>query len=334
NLLINGSFQVAQRGASFDSTTTPANNDNAYLLDGWVLISEGNDAVDVSQESTTVPTGSKYAMHFDAETTDKQFGIFQAVDSVTSAGIIGGTASLSFQARTTGTEIGTVRAAILCWTGTADALTDPVGTWNQDGSNPVWNSNYTIENTPSDLDLTASFQKFTIENVLINTASCVNVGVVIWVDDGTITVADNLYISQVKLEQGARATAWQEKPRWEELHDAQFFFERIEPTATNGYIMNGIITGSTGNAFWGVMTYERKRAAPSITSSAYANFKVRAANLTIDPSGSLGYIVTDNSRALVNFFIAAGASPGQAALLYRDNTDTAYIDISAEVGAN
>lgn len=334
NLLINGSFQVAQRGTAFDSTTAPANNDNVYLLDGWVLISEGNDAVDVSQESTTVPTGSKYAAHFDAETADKQFGIFQAIDSVTAAGIIGGTASLSFQARTTGTEIGTVRAGVLCWTGTADALTDPVGTWNQDGSNPVWNTNYTIENTPSDLDLTASFQTFTIENISIDTASCVNVGVVIWVDDGTITVADDLYIGQVKLESGARATGWQEPIAAREIETALHFFERIQPTVTSGFICNAAITGAAGTEMQCVLEFVRKRATPSMTSSAAATFKLTMAASIRTGSSGLGFTPSSPARARMYFSFTPSLSGGQAAIVYRDGTDETYIDISAEIAGN
>lgn len=56
NHLINGAMMVAQRGTSFTSTTTPANNDDTYLLDRWILLSDGNDIVDVTQ-ATEAPAG-------------------------------------------------------------------------------------------------------------------------------------------------------------------------------------------------------------------------------------------------------------------------------------
>ena len=40
------------------AATVPINSDDTYLLDRWVLLSEGNDIVDVTQETTTVPDGS------------------------------------------------------------------------------------------------------------------------------------------------------------------------------------------------------------------------------------------------------------------------------------
>ena len=58
NALVNGGFRVVQRGTSFTSTSTPANDDDTYLLDRWLLLSDGDDIVDVSQETTVVPSGA------------------------------------------------------------------------------------------------------------------------------------------------------------------------------------------------------------------------------------------------------------------------------------
>ena len=49
NYVINGDFRVAQRGTSFTSATAPANSDGNYLLDRWIVLSDGNDIVDVSK---------------------------------------------------------------------------------------------------------------------------------------------------------------------------------------------------------------------------------------------------------------------------------------------
>ena len=76
NKVINGDFQVAQRGTSLTSTDS-ANDDAKYTLDRWQLFSDGNDVVDVSQETTTVPTNQLYAIALDVETANKKFGIAQ-----------------------------------------------------------------------------------------------------------------------------------------------------------------------------------------------------------------------------------------------------------------
>ncbi|MFA5444719.1 MAG: hypothetical protein WC262_07070, partial [Bacteroidales bacterium] len=80
--LINGNFDVWQRGTSFDSTTTPANDDDEYLADRWNLLSDGDDIVDVSQEDTIVPDGSAYALKMEVETANKKFGLVQIIESI------------------------------------------------------------------------------------------------------------------------------------------------------------------------------------------------------------------------------------------------------------
>lgn len=211
NLIINGDFRIAQRGTTFDSTTTPANSDDTFLLDRWNLVSDGNDIVDVSQETTTVPTGSYSSIKMDQETANKQWGLVQFLEHRDAAAIIGGTASLSFSARKGGSNatVGKLRAAIISWSSTADTLTsDVVGTWAGAGTNPTLATNWTYENTPSDLTLTTSFQTFKIENISIDTASTKNVAVFIWLDDTNGTVADLVYISNVKLEKGSVSTPY------------------------------------------------------------------------------------------------------------------------------
>ena len=38
NYLLNPDFSVAQRGTSFTSTSSPANSDDTFLLDRWILL--------------------------------------------------------------------------------------------------------------------------------------------------------------------------------------------------------------------------------------------------------------------------------------------------------
>ena len=44
---------------------------------------------------------------------------------------------------------------MLAWTGTADTVTsDVVSAWGADGVTPTWATNWTAENTPSNLGVT------------------------------------------------------------------------------------------------------------------------------------------------------------------------------------
>ena len=113
NALINGQFAVAQRATSF---VAGANNDTDYTLDRWKLFSDGNDIVDVTQETTTVPTNRQYAIALDVETANKKFGIQQIVEQKNCVNLIGETVTLSFQAKVSATtNLDNVKAAIISW---------------------------------------------------------------------------------------------------------------------------------------------------------------------------------------------------------------------------
>jgi hypothetical protein len=227
NAIINGSMRVAQRGTSFTSATTPANSDDTYLLDRWILLSDGNDIVDVSQVTTPVPTGSYSAACFDIETEDKKWGILQVLEAKDSARFIGGTVSLQFKAAmATGDTNTLLRAAVLSWSSTADTVTsDVVNAWGAEGTNPTVVANWTFENTPAALDaLTASYQTYKIEGIAIDTASTTNIAIFIWSDDMTNAVGDLVYITDVQLEPGSVSTSFEFRHYVQELALCQRYY--------------------------------------------------------------------------------------------------------------
>ncbi len=280
NLLINGGFQVAQRNTSFDSTTTPANNDDTYLLDRWLLLSDGNDIVDVSQESTTVPTRAFNAIKLDQETANKQWAIVQIVEARNSEYIIDGAASLSFKARKGGSNVTaeTLRAAVISWDSTADVVTsDVIGTWAGAGTDPTLATNWTYENTPSDLTLTTSYQLFRISNIPINTSGTNNVAVIIWLDDTDATVGDLVFISEVKLEYGTAATPFQYRSFNDEMEDCLRYFQKDETYENAIYTAssNTTITTYDGTSLGNGVYIEffrfpvKMRTTPTVTAYPY-----------------------------------------------------------------
>lgn len=219
NIVVNGQGLLSSNGTSYTSSTFPANSDNTLLLDGMRLLSDGDNAASVTQETTTVPTGAYSAIKFTQVTASKQWAYVQHFNANDSAAIIGGTASLSFSARKGGSNatVGKLRAAILSWSGTVDAqTTDVVATWAGAGTNPSLATSWTYENTPSDLTLTTSYQIFSISGAAIDTASAKNVAVFIWLDDTNATVSDIAYITNIKLEKGATVTQFLPLPAFQE----------------------------------------------------------------------------------------------------------------------
>jgi hypothetical protein len=208
NYLINGGFAVAQRGASFTSTGG-ANNDDAYTLDRWYILSDGNDAIDVTQDTTTVPTNGQFAIALDVETVNKKFGIATIIENKDVIGLVGNTVTFSFKAKVSATtKLDNVKAAIVAWSGTADTVTsDIVSAWGAEGTNPTLIANATYENTPANLNLTTSYATYSI-TAAVDTASTQNLILFIWSDVTDTTAGDFLYIAESKLELGSTATAF------------------------------------------------------------------------------------------------------------------------------
>jgi hypothetical protein len=208
NYLINGGFAVAQRGTSFTSTGG-ANNDDAYTLDRWYILSDTNDVIDVTQETTTVPTNGEFAIALDVETVNKKFGIATIIENKDVIGLVGNTVTFSFKAKVSATtKLDNVKAAIVAWSGTADTVTsDIISAWGAEGTNPTLIANATYENSPVNLNLTTSYATYSV-SAAVDTASTQNLILFIWSDVTDTTLGDFLYIAESKLEVGSSATAF------------------------------------------------------------------------------------------------------------------------------
>ena len=254
NRLINGDFQVAQRGTSFVAS---ANNDDTYNLDRWYLLSDGNDIVDVTQ-SSTAPTNQLTSIGLDVETANKKFGIAQIIEANNCVGLIGNNVTFSFKAKVSDTsKLDNVKAAIISWSSTADAVTsDVVSAWAVEGTNPTLASNLTYENTPADLNLTTSWATYSV-SANIDTSSTTNVVVFIWSDVTDTTAGHFLHITDCQIEQGSTATPFERISYGDELAKCQRYYE------VAGYALAGQANSST--AIWVAVPFKiTKRENPTI----------------------------------------------------------------------
>jgi hypothetical protein len=225
NVLINGDFQVSQRGTTFTTTLPFTNNNDNYVLDRWYLLSDGNDIVDVSQNTANAPFSGGYCIALDVETVNKKFGIAQIVETQNCNGLLGQEVTLSFKARVTSvTKLDNVKCAIVAWSGTADSVTsDIVSSWNVENTNPTLIANATYENTPANLNVTTSWQTFSV-TATVDTASANNIIVFIWSDVTDTTLGDFLLVTDVKLEKGSTATTFMRDNFSTELLKCQRYF--------------------------------------------------------------------------------------------------------------
>ena len=327
NKLINGDFDIAQRGTSFVSG---ANNDDTYNLDRWYVLSDGNDIVDITQTTTVPTTGPKYSIGLDIETVNKKFGIAQIIEHANCYDAIGGNVTLSFQARVSATtKLDNVKCAVVAWSGTADTVTsDIISAWNIEGTNPTLIANATYENTPANLNVTTSWATYSV-TANVDTASTTNIIVFIWSDVTDTTLGDFLYVTNVQLEKGSTATSFDYRPYGTELSLCQRYYE------VGGN--NAACQTENTTDVWVSLQYKvNKRAAPTIGLTNSGKLYLRrygtAAYAATSSAFVEGYIGTTSSQVRYNGF--SGMSGG--ALMFTSGYDASNstvdpFSISAEL---
>jgi hypothetical protein len=319
---------VSQKLATFTSTTVPANSDDTYLIDRWVLLSEGNDIVDVYQ-STTAPAGFKNSIKLEVETANKQFGVLQILENKDSIKYANGVSSLSFQARMAAADDNThsLKAVVLSWSSTADVVTsDVVDAW---GGTPTYVANWTAENSPDSNTLTTSWQTFKIENISIDTASMANLAVFIFCDQTDGVVDDAIYITGIKLEQSSIATTYTSKYYAEELAICKRYGEMIAPGIVYGYYCTLLFTATTSAL--ALIPFTEKRIIPTVTISDVTKFLVGyAASITASTGIAATFQTTKITRLIIT--TAAVLTAGQSGTLQGENSATTHwIYIDAEL---
>jgi len=228
NGIINGCMRLWQRGSSFTAATVPDNGDDHYLIDRWILLSDGNDIVDITQ-GTAPPRGSYRSASLQVETANKQFGLLQILEARDSARFIGNIVSLSFKAKMGASDDNThsLKACILTWRSTADAVTsDIVDVW---GATPTFVANWTSENMSGSKPLTTSWQTITMDSIKIVPTSlsvATNIAVFIFCDQTNGVVDDVIEITDVQLEVGPYATPFEHRPFALEVELCQRYYEK------------------------------------------------------------------------------------------------------------
>ena len=327
NYLINGGFAVAQRGTSYTSTGS-ANNDDTYVLDRWYILSDGNDVIDVTQDTTTVPTNGEFAIGLDVETVNKKFGIATILENKDVIGLVGNTVTFSFKAKVSATtKLDNVKAAIVAWSGTADTVTsDIISAWGVEGTNPTLIANATYENTPANLSLTTSYATYSV-SAAVDTASTQNLILFIWSDVTDTTLGDFLYIAESKLEVGSSATAFvYAGGTFEgELAACKRYYFRTQ-TGTGIPYMGFTDAGSSTTTYAVPTMKQTMRTSP--TSLDFSLLRWQAINANGDISAASINDATPDSVLLV--CTTTGATAGQMCYL-NGQSSAAYIGLSAEL---
>ena len=291
-LLVNGGMDIWPYGPS-----TLTYTQGQYVVGNWYILSDGNNRVTVGQGLVAGHDWIK-RIALTVATGNLKFGVAQIIENANLANVDASVASLSFKAFTSLGTIGTIKAAVLSWTGTVDAPTKSmVSAWGADGVTPTWAANWTLEGVGTFTPTTVE-QTFELENISIDTNNLQNIAVFIWNDDKTTTAGDILYIDDVQLEAGTVATAFEQTPYaltyalceyyqktiragWSWYNSSHpvtnriyvpFGVMRAAPTATLTAITQSGVTGGTVNTVGAY--YIEVEATSSSTGQAVARYSI------------------------------------------------------------
>lgn len=286
NLLMNSQFSIWQRGISITSTSTFPNDDNAYAVDRWRLLSgvagvPKDDAVVVARDITDRPDGfwscaRLTGSDLTAGPSAERSGLLQILEASDSRILINSNVSLSFYAKVTGTVVN-VRGMVLKWTGAEnDTETSPIMNWGDagDAGGPVLNGSWSKVMDTEQLTATSSWTRFTanVQGIdLSGETDAKNFAVLLYVDADDMENGDTVRFTGAQLELSTTSTEYQGVTHAEELNRCQRYFAKtfdedqapMENSGTfDGAILHNIIT-SLNVSFWDLPT--GMRATPTVT---------------------------------------------------------------------
>ena len=291
NYVINGAFDIWQRGTSFSG--------NVYTADRWYT---GNNPSAISR-STDVPSGFTFAL----DVTGSNHLLGHRIESVNANALSGKNVTVSFYAKSlSGTN----------------GLTVAIGTPSATDNFAISN----IEHTSSAITISSSWTRYSVTfNPL---SSGVARGAFIYIYRNGSTPTDRTLITGVQLEEGSTATPFRRNANsiQGELAACQRYYWRAISGSAFQQFASGMAGGTTSaQAF--LMNPVQMRAAPSSLefstiglTDTISTFAVT--NITLSFGGVYGSAITLTSSGLTAF---------RPYLVNANNSTSAFIGMSAEL---
>lgn len=292
NKLINGNFDVWQRGTSFTYSTAG----NRYTADRWrhTINSITSGSVTIAQNSIHIPVGSMYSMELNyGSAVNAADNITQILETKDVQKLRGKKVTLSFQAK------------VLSGTLATNAVI-------QDGTDTDAFPSTSTTNDTLTVNLTSSFQTFTLTHTVQSGANAMAVRLFNTTKTGFTGV---IYISQVQVNVGDQALPFQPRSFSEELALCLRYYEKSYNLAdapgastTTGSIWVDS-NGSSSMILPSVNFKVRKRTNPTVTiySTTGASGKVRNTTTSADLSVSTDTTSENNFSSFIAF-VASSAN--------------------------
>lgn len=289
NAIINGGFDIAQRGTSGTFTTTA----KSFCFDRWFVPSATSMSVAYSQQASTI-AGTRYCARIQrtsGNTNTTTIAITQDIETSNSIIYAGQRVTISFYARA-GSNYSSASSAL------GHYLIQGTGTDQSDYSAGMTGRTVASSGTAT---LTTTWQRFTYTATLASTTTELSLQVY-YVPVGTASTNDYFEITGVQLELGSVATPFSRAGGT--IQGELAACQRYLPAIGAGNFFNGF-NNTTGRSFFTIKFPVTARTAPTgFTVPAASNFTLFNAST-----------VSGNATAIT--FDSAGL---ESADIYLDNT--------------
>ena len=317
NVLINGGFDVWQRGTSTAFTSTPS---TSFLADRWS--GYRNTTGSTQSQISAGLDGFQYALRMQRDSGNTSASIIyigQSLETSTATKLANKPVVLSFYARAGANYSSASNALrVLLYNGTGTEA---------NGVHVAFTSATNVISTTA--TLTTSWQRFTYYAVMPATSSQLTVQLD-WTPSGTAGANDYVDITGVQLEQNYQPTPFEQRPFGVELALCQRYYERITATTSSLYETIGI--GGWGSSTQFACTYyyfTPKRVKPSVFSTTQIDCLYHGvAWQAVTSVTSYNEI---SHRAVTIYYTCSGSSAQGQAGVAVFKTLGAYIEIMAEL---
>ena len=310
NYIINGAFDVWQRGTSFTSNTNP------FTADRFIFGRSGSAGATLSRQLSG-HSNFKYCARIQRDSADTStLNIFfnTSLETINSIGLAGKPATLSFFIRAGADFTGSITADLISGTGTDQNIMLAGVT----GQSTVATTTFVP---------TATWQRVSISGTVPSNATQL-FPLVTKSSTGTAGENDYYEITGIQLEEGSVATPFEVVPIADTLARCQRFNERLNAETPFGILGVGIAI-STTNIRMILPSKVTRRIRPISLNWSGSLRTIQGATPFTVSAVTIGTATTDDLYVID--LTVTGATVGSMHYIGANSDATAYIEISTEL---
>ena len=294
NFVINGGMDIWQRGTSF---TSPSNF--SYTADRWACYQ--GSTVTLSQETSNVPAGSRYALKMNATATQQMF-IRQVIETANTIPLAGKTITVSAQiAASASTTLGFT----IAYSTNVDETVSTIGAWNTLTPTGGLNSG-SYSNVPTTY--------VTLVGTYTVPSNAKSLLIYFGNFSATVTSGTSFYISQVQLELGSVPTAFSRAGGTlsGELTACQRYYYQPSNTSANIGVMGATSTTGVARLYIAVPVPMRGNTA-SVSYTGTPQLYDGVATISVT---SIAFNTISENQLNINIGVASGLTQYRPYSLY------------------